>query len=395
MKIITNPQKIKEVLDRGVEAIYPNRKALQKTLMSGKKLKIYNGIDPTGKLHLGHMVVLKKLRQFQDLGHEIIVLIGNFTATIGDPTSKKTTRESLTREQILENSKDYKKQIGKILDTKKSNIRFLYNEEWANKLTPKDILKLASKFTVARLLERDMFQKRIKEGREIYVHEFLYPIFQAYDSVMMDVDLEVGGNDQTFNMLAGRTLMKKVKNKEKFVLATKLLIDPQGKKMGKTEGNLVSLDADPKDMYGKIMSWVDEITPLGFELLTDLSNEEIKKNYKNYHPRDIKAKLAREIVRICHGKKAAKTAEKEFNRVFKEKKIPAKIPKVKIDKKFVNILELLVKIKLASSKSESRRLVLQKGVKINGEIQTDWKKNVKIKKETVIQVGKRKFVKII
>ncbi|MDO8663616.1 MAG: tyrosine--tRNA ligase, partial [Candidatus Wildermuthbacteria bacterium] len=208
MKINTDAEKVREVLTRGVEKIYPNREALEAVLLSGKKLRIYNGIDPTGKLHIGHLVVFKKLRQFQDLGHEVIVLIGDFTATIGDPTGKSESRKPLTREQVLANAKDYQKQIGKFLDLKKANVRFLRNERWTNELRPEDMLDLASHFTVARLLERDMFQERIKAGREIYVHEFLYPIFQAYDSVTMDVDLEIGGNDQTFNMLAGRTLMK-------------------------------------------------------------------------------------------------------------------------------------------------------------------------------------------
>lgn len=391
VKINTDPKKIEEVLARGVENIYPDRETLEKTLRSGKKLRIYNGIDPTGKLHLGHMVVLRKLRQFQDLGHETIVLIGDFTATIGDPTDKKATRKPLTRKQVLENAKNYKKQIGKILNLKKSNIRFLHNEKWTNKLKPKDLLELASRFTVARLLERDMFQERIKAGRDIHVHELLYPIFQAYDSVTMNVDLEIGGNDQTFNMLAGRMLMKKTKNKEKFVLTTKLLADPTGKKMGKTEGNVVNLDEKPQEMYGKIMSWPDGLINIVFETCTDTPMLEAK---KISNPRDAKARLAREIVSICHNKRAAREAEKEFNKVFKEKELPSKIPEIKIKEESLNILELLRKSKLVNSKSEAKRLIVQKGVKINGEIQEDWKKIVKIKKEMVIQVGKRKFVKI-
>lgn len=392
MKINTSLQKIKEVLTRGVENIYPDRKALERALKSGKKLRIYNGIDPTGKLHLGHMVVLKKMRQLQDLGHEIIVLIGDFTATIGDPTDKTAVRKPLTREQILKNAKDYKKQIGKILDLKKSNVKFLYNKEWTNKLKSSDLLNLASYFTVARLLERDMFQKRIREGREIHLHEFLYPIFQAYDSVAMNVDLEVGGNDQTFNMLAGRDLVKKIKNKEKFVLTTKLLTDSSGKKMGKTEGNLISLDASCGEIYGKIMSWPDSLNKIGFEILTDVSLNEAKKILNN--PREAKARLAREIVTTCHNKEEANSAEKEFNRVFKKKELPTKIPEIKIKEQNLNILDLLVKAMLALSKAEARRLVLQKGIKINGETQDDWRKNVTIKNGLVVQAGKRKFAKI-
>ncbi len=388
-------KKIEEVLTRGVENIYPNRQALEAILRSGKKLRIYCGIDPTGKLHFGHLVVLKKLRQFQDLGHEIIVLIGDFTATIGDPTGKHTARKVLTREQVLAYAKNYKKQIRKILDFDKSNVRFLHNEEWTNKLKPIDMLAIASKFTVARLLERDMFQRRIKTGRDIHVHEFLYPIFQAYDAVTMDVDMQIGGNDQTFNMLAGRTLMKRMKNKETFVLTTKLLVDPTGKKMGKTEGNIISLDESPKEMYGGIMSWPDTLISLGFELLTRIPMAEIDKLMKsNANPKDIKARLAREVVTMHYSKKAAQEAEKEFKRIFKEKKLPTKIPEIKIKKKKLNILDLLVKTKLASSKAEAKRLILQKGIKINSKAQKDWKAIIEIKKGLIVQKGKRHFAKI-
>ena len=399
MKAIKNRKKIREALSRGVEKIYPDYKSLEKALLSGRKLKIYNGIDPTGKLHFGHAVVLRKLRQFQDLGHEIIVLIGDFTATIGDPTDKEATRKPLTRKQVLKNAKDYKKQIGKFLDFRKTNIRFLHNEKWTSKLKPKDILELTSHFTVARLLERDMFQKRIKAGRDIHVHEFLYPVFQAHDSIAMDVDLEIGGNDQTFNMLAGRTLMKKLKNKEKFVLTTKLLVDPQGKKMGKTEGNMVNLDEKPEKMYGQIMSWPDELIDIGFELCTNMPTDEINKissqtRKKVINPREAKARLAREIVSICYNKEAGRKAETEFNRVFKKKELPSQIPAIKLKDKRLDILDLLAITKLASSKLEAKRLILQKGVKINGKIEEDWQKVLEIKKGMIIQVGKKKFLKL-
>jgi len=384
-------KKIEEVLTRGVENIYPSRQALEAILRSGKKLRIYCGIDPTGKLHLGHGAVLGKLRQFQDLGHEVVVLIGDFTATIGDPTGKHTARKMLTREQVLFYTKNYKKQIRKILDFNKSNVRFLHNEEWTNKLKPIDMLAIASKFTVARLLERDMFQRRIKAGRDIHVHEFLYPIFQAYDAVTMDVDMQIGGNDQTFNMLAGRTLMKKMKNKETFVLTSKLLVDPSGKKMGKTEGNMINLDESPKEMYGRIMSWPDTLINLGFELCTRIPMDEVK---KITNPRDAKARLAREIIRLYHSEKKAKEAEKEFERVFKEKKLPTEIPEVEIKEIELLILDLLVKTKLASSKAEAKRLVLQKGVKIDRKIQDDWQAMIGIKKGLIVQVGKRKFAKL-
>lgn len=400
MKIITDKNKIDELLTRGVKNIYPNRETLENILLSGKKLRIYNGIDPTGKLHIGHGVVLKKLREFQDLGHEVIILIGDFTARIGDPTDKLATRKSLTKEEVKKNAAGYKKLIGKILDLKKSNVRFLHNEEWTNKLTPQDMLELASYFTVSRLLERDMFQERLKLGKEIHLHEFLYPVFQAYDSVTMDVDIEIGGNDQTFNMLAGRTLMKKIKNKEKFVLATKLLIDPAGKKMGKTEGNMINLDDDPANMYGKIMSWPDELIAVGFEICTNLSFAEVKKRQEELksgkvNPRDLKMKLAREIVKIYHGEKKAKEAEEYFVKTVQKKEIPEEVASFKLQVSSCKLINLLVEIKMAESKSEARRLIEQGGIKVDREVVRDVNKEIKITSEGVlVQRGKRQFVKV-
>lgn len=391
---------IEEVLTRGVERIYPSRKALESALKSGKKLRIYHGIDPTGKLHIGHMVSLRKLRKLQDLGHEIIVLIGDFTAMIGDPTGKRMARKPLTRAQVLANAMGYKKQIGKILDLQKSNVRFLHNEKWSNKLKPEDLLELASNFTVARLLERDMFQERIRAGKGIRAHEFLYPIFQAYDSVTMGVDLEVGGNDQTFNMLAGRTLLKTLKNKEKFVLALKLLTDPSGKKMGKSEGNLIPLDEKPGEMYGKIMAWPDERIESGLELLTDVPQKEIEKikqqiKSKKLNPREAKARLAREVVAVCHNSKAASLAEKEFNRVFRESLQPKKMPEFAFGEKEFPVLDLLCKVNLAASKSEARRLLEQRGVKIDGKVIENSQNPIRIHGGMVLQVGKRHFAKIV
>ncbi len=401
LKIITDKNKIEEILTRGVENIYPNRETLEKILLSGKKLRIYNGIDPTGKLHIGHGVVLKKLRQLQDLGHEVIVLIGDFTACIGDPTDKMAVRKKLTKNQVEANAKNYKTLIGKILDTKKSNLRFLHNEKWSNKLKPEDMLELASYFTVSRLLERDMFQRRLQEGKDIHLHEFLYPVFQAYDSVTMDVDMEIGGNDQTFNMLAGRTLMKKMKNKEKFVLTTKLLVDPSGKKMGKTEGNMVNLDETPNEMYGKIMSWPDELIGVGFEICSNVSMEEadnIKVRLKggNINPRDLKMKLALEITKIYHGEKKAKEAEEFFVKTVQKKETPDSI--INHQSSIINwkLTDLLVEIKLTSSKSEARRLIEQGGIKVGGEVIKDVNKKINISKEgVIIQRGKRQFVRVV
>lgn len=390
--------KTEEVLSRGVEKIYPSKEILEKVLSSGKKIKLYNGIDPTGRLHLGHMVVLRKLRQFQDLDHEIIVLIGDFTARIGDPTDKLSTRKQLTKKQVEENATDYKKLIGKILDLKKTNVRFFHNEEWSNKLKPEDMLEIASYFTVSQLLERDMFQKRIKEGKEIYIHEFLYPIFQAYDSVTMDVDMEVGGNDQTFNMLAGRTLMKKLKNKEKFVLTTKLLTDPTGNKMGKTEGNSITLDEKPTEMFGKIMAWPDEMIVLGCELLTDVSQEEIKnmqQHLKSHdvNPMDLKKRLAREIVTQLHSSKEAAEAQEEFERVSQKKEIPTEgLIEVAL-RGNATIKSILVDSGIAPSASEVARVINAGGVDINDQVVKDQQFS-EIKKGDIIRFGKRKYIKI-
>ncbi len=389
----TDSIKIEEILNRGVENVYPNKEELGKILSSGKKLRIYCGIDPTGKLHIGHGVILSKLRQLQELGHEVIVLIGDFTATIGDPTGKSQTRKPLTHKQVLTNAKDYKKQILKILGN--SGVKFLYNGKWSNKLKPVELLSIASNFTVARLLERDMFQERIKAAQDIHVHEFLYPILQAYDSVAMDIDMEIGGNDQTFNMLAGRTLLKKMKNKEKFVIATKLLVDPTGKKMGKTEGNMINLDDDPKDMYGKVMSWPDSLMGLGFEICTSIPVEDVN---AIINPREAKGRLAKEIVKLYHGEDAAETAEQEFNKVFRDKELPDDIAVFESDKNNYNILNLLFDTKLASSKNEAKRLVEGGGVEVlygdKKERITDWKKEIILENGMIIKVGSRKFIKI-
>ncbi len=385
--------KIDEVLTRGVENIYPSRETLEKALRSNKKLRIYNGIDPTGRLHLGHMVVLKKLRQFQDLNQEIIVLIGDFTAQIGDPSDKLAARRKLTRKEIEKNSANYKKLIGKILDLKKTNVRFLHNEEWTNKLKPVDMLQIASHFTVSQLLERDMFQKRIKKGKEVYVHEFLYPIFQAYDSVTMDVDMEIGGNDQTFNMLAGRTLMKKMVNKEKFVLTTQLLAEPGKAKMGKTEGNLIALDEKPNEMFGKIMSWPDEMIQPGFTLLTDIPIEKIKAKQLNLM--EEKKWLAREIVSSLHSAKDAKMAEKEFEKVFQQKKIPSKIKNIECKDKEYKLVDILAKNGLASSNAEAKRMIKQGGIDLDGKPITDIQFSFRVKEGNLIKIGKARFIKIV
>lgn len=400
MKI--NSKKTKEALVRAVDKIYPSPGELEKVINSGKKLKVYCGYDPSSPaLHIGHMVTLKKLAHFQKLGHKIIMLIGDFTGMIGDPTDKAAVRKKLTRKEVIKNAKNYKKQAGRFLKFTGSNpAKILYNSRWLDELSFVDLIELASNFTVQQMIIRDMFQERIKNKRPVFLHEFLYPLAQGYDSVAMDVDLEIGGKDQTFNMLCGRDLMKTLKNKEKFVLTTKLLTDSSGKKIGKTEGNSVSLNLKPEEMYGRIMSWPDDFISSGFELCTNLPMEEVKRISEDLkigksNPRDFKAELAKEIISLCYDKKSAEKAEREFKRIFQKKELPLSVPTIKIKDKFLNILDLLVKTKLCSSKAEAKRLVVQKGVKIEGVIQTDWQKEIEVKKGLTIQAGKRKFVKLV
>jgi len=394
-----NKQKIEEILTRGVEKLI-KKKSLLKKLKSGRRLKIKYGVDPTTKdLHLGHAVIYEKLRQFQQLGHKIIFVIGDFTGRFGDPTQKLKVRKLRSKQEVREMAKNYLRQVGKILDLKKLEAR--HNSEWFDKMSAEDLLRLMGHFTTLRMLERDTFQERIKKRREIRLHEPVYPVLQAYDSVVLKTDIEIGGSDQLFNCLRGRDLQKDFSQFPQDILTVKILIGTDGKKkMSQSFGNYIGIEEKLEIQYGKIMSIPDKLIIDYFELVTRVPLIEVKNSKKDLkqgkvNPRDLKAKLAREIVSIYHGKKAALRAEKEFQRVFKEKKLPTKIPEIKIKEKSLNILDLLVKIKLASSKSEAKRLILQKGVKIDGKLQDNWQKIIKIKNGTIVQVGKRKFIKIV
>ncbi len=389
-------KKIDQVLTKGIEQILPNKKGLAE-LMKKRKIRLYFGIDPTSlNIHIGHAVPLRKLRDFQDLGHEVILLFGTFTAQIGDPSGRDKKRKPLTLKQVKKNIATYKKQASKVLDMSKVKIK--QNHIWLENLKFNDLVKIGSNFTTSRLLERNMFQNRLKKGQEVWLNELLYPLMQGYDSVAMNVDLEIGGTDQMFNMLVGRKLQKIYNKKEKYTLTTPMLTGLDGREMSKTYGNFVNLTDAPNDMFGKIMSLKDELIIHYFELCTGLDLVDIKEIEKNLkskkvNPRDVKANLAKEIVKIYHSEKLAQKAEQEFNRVFKEKKPPSEIKKVKIVKKEIGILDLLVKAKLVSSKSEAKRLIEQNAVKIDGSLKNDWKEIIKIKKGMVIKVGKRKFVK--
>ena len=386
----------KELLTRSVEQIVP-REGLMEKIKSGKKLRVYLGMDPTSThISLGNAVPLRKLRDFQNAGHEVIFLVGSFTALIGDTSDKDAMRKPLTLNEIEHNFHTYKEQASKILDFKKAKI--MYNGDWLSKLNFQNIVELAQHFTVQQMIERDMYQKRIEAGKPIGLHEFLYPLMQGYDSVHMEVDLEIGGNDQLFNMLAGRTLLRAYKNKEKHVLCTPLIEGLDGRKMSKSYGNTIDIMDAPTDMFGKVMSMTDDLIIKYFILCTDMPMKEVNEIdvelKKGANPRDAKVRLAREIVNLYHGEKAGIQAEEEFANVFKKGGLPDEMPEFKIsgDRNIVDLLELC---KLVETRSEAKRLIKEGGVKINGEKVPDPNVSVRLEKGMIIQVGKRRFAKIV
>ena len=395
MKINIDKEKIEEILTRSVAEILPTKDSFYEALTSGRRLRIYIGTDPTGtSLHLGHAtnyIILEKLRR---LGHEVIFLVGDFTARIGDPTDKLAARKPLTRKQVLENAKDYKKQIGKVLDLEKSNVRFLYNEEWTNKLKPVDLLEIASYFTVARLLERDMFQKRMKEGKHIFLHEFFYPLMQGYDSVAMEVDVELCGTDQIFNALMGRTLLRKIKNKEKFVVAVNLMENPKtGELMSKSRGTGVFLNTTPTEMFGAVMAQPDEMIRVLLVNFTRVSVEKIEELLKS-GPLEAKKKTATEIIKIIFNEKKAKEAEENFVKTFQKKEIPDDMEEVRSSTGEL-LSEILVKNKVLSSKGEWRRLVLENAVHDLLKNQNITDVNLKLGENLTLRIGKKRFIKIL
>ena len=394
---------IEQFLNDGIENVYPSkdfvRARLAEAEKSGKRLSMYLGIDPTGPtLHLGHATVLKKLKEFQDLGHEAILLIGDFTGMIGDPTDKTATRKKLTYKEVLKNAKLYKKQASTFLRFKgKNKARILYNSSWLSKMRFADVLELASNMTVDQMLKRDMFEKRMQEGKPIFIHEFMYPLLQGYDSVAMDVSGEIGGNDQTFNMLTGRDLMKTILNKEKFVLTVKLLTDPTGKKMGKTEGNMVSLDQSAEEMFGKVMSWSDGLIIPAFELCTMVSAAEIADLKKTLdsgaNPRDLKVRLAKEIIIIYHSADAALAAEQNFINTFKKGELPEDVKEVSVQADTL-LVDVLVKEGIVSSKGDFRRLLEGNAVGEIGKDEVISDAAYKIEHDISLRVGKKRFIKI-
>ena len=391
--------KIKEVLEKGVERAF-KKNDLIKEIKSGKKLRIKLGIDPTtADLHLGHAVALQKLKQFQDLGHQVIFLVGDFTAKIGDPSERDKTRPVLSDKQIKENAKNYLAQASKILNMKKAEIR--RNSEWLADLKFDGIIKLCSAFTLAQMVQREGYKIRLKKKLPVGFQETLYPVMQAYDSVALKADIEIGGRDQLFNLLAGRQLQEFLKQKPQNILTLPLLIGIDGKqKMSQSLRNYIGITEKPEQQYGKTMSIPDNLIIPYFESCTQVALKEIQEikkglSSKKMNPRDAKARLAREIVAIYHSKSAALKAEKEFNRIFREKKAPSKLKSYKLQAKKLNILDLLVKTKLAPSKSEAKRLIEQKAVKLDNEIIKDWKQKITPKKGAILKAGKRRFIKLV
>ncbi len=392
-----------EIIKKGASEIIPEEeliKKLDKSRNEKKPLKIKLGCDPTRPdLHLGHSVVLRKLAQFQQLGHTAILIIGDFTAMIGDPSGRNATRPPLTFEEAQENAKSYWEQARKILDPEKTQIA--HNSEWLQKMSFEDVIKLASKYTVARMLERDDFTKRFQGGIPISMHELLYPLAQAMDSVAIESDVELGGTDQKFNLLVGRDIQREHNLEPQVILTMPLLVGTDGtEKMSKSYGNYIGIDDSPKDIYGKSLSIPDELIYTYYELGTDIAPIELveiknKLEDPNTNPRDIKRALARKFVEMYHSAEAAKTAEEEFDKIFINKGIPDDIPELKIDSEKVDIIDLIMKAEFAPSRGEARRLIVQGGVSIDGNKIDDPKAVLNIKNGNVLKVGKRKFVKLI
>ncbi|MFC1700819.1 tyrosine--tRNA ligase [Patescibacteria group bacterium] len=385
-------EKIKHLLYRRADEVII-KKHLRKRLSSGEKLRIKFGIDPTANvLHLGHSVPLLKLREFQKMGHQVILLIGDFTARIGDPTGRTASRIPLTMEKIGENMKTYQKQASLILDMKKVEVR--HNSEWFGKMDFKGIMTLASKVTYSQVSARADFKKRLAEDKDFTLEEFLYPVLQGYDSVALKADVEIGGTDQKFNMLMGRRIQKQYKQELQDIVTCPLLEGTDGKeKMSKSMGNYIALTEEPAQIYGKIMSIPDSLIKKYFELLTEFDEKQIKKSL-DLGPRDAKAELAKEIVCFYYNKDKAEKAEQEFNKIFREKKEPTDMPVVKIKEAKIILVDLIIETKLISSKSEAKRLIEQGGVKIDNEIEKNWQEEITIKDNMIIQIGKRRFVRV-
>jgi len=396
-KILKDEKIINRILEKATEQILPSKEQLREKLMSGQRLRIYQGFDPSApSLHIGHTVMMRKLEDFRKLGHEVIFLIGDYTAMIGDP-DKLAVRHKLSHEEVLENVKQYTKQASKIIDidNKENPVSVRYNGEWFSKMNFADYIELASNFTVQELLKRDMFQRRLDAEKPIFLSEFIYPTMQAYDSVMLDVDIEGGGNDQLFNMLAGRELTLKLKGKEKFIITCKLLTTADGQKMGKSVGGAISFTDKPTDIFGKVMAYPDQNLVRAFELLTDIEMDEVaaieKQLANGVNPMEIKKRLAHEITKIMIDQESADNAKKYFEDVFQKRSDNEDLSIVNLETESINIIELLTeKLQFAKSKSEARRLIEQKAVRIDDQPIEDPNFLVSLGNEAkIVRVGKK------
>jgi tyrosyl-tRNA synthetase len=389
---------IEELLTRGVANIIPGKEELKKTLMSGKKLNIYLGIDPTmTKIHIGHAVPLRKLQQFSALGHSITFLIGDFTALVGDTSDKESERPILTPEEIEHNFQSYKQQAEKILDF--SKVTIVHNSDWLKKLTFAEIIRLTQHFSVNDFISRELIRKRLDEGKRVRLDEVLYPIMQGYDSYFMDTDIQVGGTDQTFNMQAGRTLQKHLRNKESFVMTNEFIMGTDGRKMSKSWGNAIWLDDTPEDMYAKVMAIRDDLIISYYTLATDIPVEEIKNIEKRLqegeHPMQSKKQLAYQLVKeLYRNEDAAKQGQEHFEKTIQSDELPAEIPELSITETQLKPEDLLLRTTLAASKSDAKRLVEQGGVEIDGKKITDPNEFITLQNGMILKVGKRRIVRL-
>ena len=390
-----SPEEQLSIIKRGTVEIIEEEELLKK-LKEGRPLRVKAGFDPTAPdLHLGHTVLLQKLRQFQQLGHEVYFVIGDFTAMIGDPTGRSETRPPLSREEVLENAKTYEHQVFKILDPEKTNI--VFNSTWLSELGTEGIIKLAGKYTVARMLERDDFSKRFKEGVPIYIHEFIYPLLQGYDSVFLKADVELGGTDQKFNLLVGRDLQRAFGQEPQVCITLPLLVGLDGvRKMSKSYQNYVAIQEEPESMFGKIMSISDDLMWEYYTLLTDYTEEEIENFKKNLHPMEAKKKLAHYIVERFHGKEQADKALEFFVKTFSEREFPEDAPIIEVPYGLKRrAYELLFELGIESSKNSARRVVEGGGLRINGTKVEDPNQEIEIKEELRLQVGKKRFYRVV
>jgi len=389
------------LLTRGCEALYTQEELLRRlreAASSRRQLRVKLGLDPTAPdIHLGHTVVLRKMRQFQDLGHRAVLIIGDYTARIGDPSGQNKTRPVLTAEQIETNARTYFEQAGKILDTSPAKLEIRRNSEWLEKLSLMELIQLAAKKTVAQMLQRDSFRKRLQEGQDVFLHEFLYPIMQGYDSVKVQADVELGGSDQTFNNLVGRDIQKMYGQAPQIVLIMPILVGLDGvEKMSKSKGNYVGVTDSPRDMFGKVMSIPDDLMDNYFTLLSDLPRAKIDElvSPARTHPRQAKAMLGRMIVEAYHSSAAAQAASDEFDRIFAQKQFPDEMPDVRVPAGRMNVVELISLAGFSKSKGEARRLIMQKAVSLDGVEITDVEAEVDLKPGQVLRVGKRRFGRI-